>query len=66
MPYTVERRDGKFRVIEAHTGRVATNAAGTALDGGGHATREEADRQARAIEWSEHKSYQHYGVRYEP
>lgn len=65
MPYTVERRNGKFRVVLAHNGDVATNSEGTALDGGGHATREEAERQARAIEWSEHKGKGHYGVSYE-
>lgn len=62
MPYTVERRDGKFRVVLAANGRIATNSEGTALDGGGHSTREEAERQARAIEWSENRGKGFYGV----
>lgn len=49
MPVTVRRAPGgKYRVVEK-SGRVATNDSGTAVDGGGHATRGKAMRQARAI-----------------
>lgn len=68
MPYTVERRDGKFRIIHAagpNKGDIAMNAGGTPMDGGGHATRSEAEAQARAVEFHEHKNYQgRYGVEY--
>ena len=49
MPVTVVRKDGKYRVVEAATGKVAKNAAGTAIDGGGHAMRANAVKQVRAI-----------------
>lgn len=49
MPVTVRKRDGKFRVVEAGTGNIARNKAGTPVDGGGHATRPGATAQARAI-----------------
>lgn len=55
MPYRVERRDNKFRLVRADTGQIATNASGTALDGGGHATRQEAEAQQRAVESHENK-----------
>lgn len=51
MPVTVAKRGGKWRVVEkvgAET-KIAKNAAGTAADGGGHESREKAERQARAI-----------------
>jgi hypothetical protein len=48
MPTRVERRDGKFRVVDPD-GSVTTNNAGTSVDGGGHATRQEAEAQSRAI-----------------
>ncbi len=48
MPVTVKRQGKKFRVVET-SGRIATNAAGTAADGGGHTTKAKADAQARTI-----------------
>lgn len=57
MPYTVARRNGKFRIVHASgpdKGDIAMNEGGTPLDGGGHATRSEAERQQRAVEWHEH------------
>lgn len=59
MPYRVVSRDGKFRIVYAegeNEGEIARNDGGTALDGGGHATRAEAERQLRAVEMHEHKS----------
>lgn len=49
MPVTVMVRNGKSRVVEAATGRIAKNNSGTALDGGGHTDKEKAKRQASAI-----------------
>ncbi len=49
MPVKVEKRSGKYRVVEASSGRIAKNASGTAADGGGTTNRERAARQARAI-----------------
>lgn len=57
MPVTVARRGGRWRVVEKTPGgsKIAKNAAGTAADGGGHESREQAERQARAINRSLHK-----------
>lgn len=49
MPVRVAKRAGKFRVIEATTGRLATNKSGTAVDGGGHSSRARATKQIQAI-----------------
>lgn len=49
MPVKVAKRGDKFRVVEASTGKIAKNSAGTAVDGGGKDSRAAAARQARAI-----------------
>lgn len=49
MPVTVQKRGGKYRVVEAANNNIATNARGTPVDGGGHDSREKAAKQARAI-----------------
>jgi hypothetical protein len=49
MPVKVKREGRKFRVIEAGSGRLAKNASGGEVDGGGHDTQAKADAQARAI-----------------
>ena len=49
MPVKVAKRSGKFRVIEANTGRIAKNKAGTAIDGGGHSTMNKAVKQVGAV-----------------
>lgn len=48
MPYKVIKRGDKYRVVDPITGRLAKNR-GTVLDGGGHASKEKARRQVRAI-----------------
>lgn len=48
MPVTVKPEGDKFRVVDAETGKPEANAAGTAVDGGGHDTEKEAIAQARA------------------
>lgn len=49
MPATVKKIKGKYRVIDADTGRPMRNQAGTSVDGGGHDAEAHAKRQARAI-----------------
>lgn len=49
MPVKVAKKGKKHRVVESATGRIAKNRAGTALDGGGHASKAAAARQARAV-----------------
>jgi hypothetical protein len=49
VPVTVKREGKKFRVVEASTGNIANNAAGTPADGGGHTSKIQADKQTRAI-----------------
>jgi len=57
MPVVVRKRRGKYRVVEADSGRIAKSSKGHAADGGGHGTKTKADRQARAINaaWSRKK-----------
>jgi len=49
MPVKTVKRGKKFRVVEAATGKIAKNKGGTALDGGGHASKGKSNRQARAV-----------------
>lgn len=49
MPATVRFVKDKWRVVEADTGHIVKNNAGTAVDGGGHNTRAQALKQARAL-----------------
>jgi hypothetical protein len=50
MPVAPRKVDGRWRVVEPHNNnKIATNRAGTPVDGHGHSTREGALRQARAI-----------------
>lgn len=49
MPVIVAKRAGKFRVVEATTGKIAKNRGGTATDGGGHSSRARATKQIQAI-----------------
>ena len=55
MPVKVNRRGDKFRVVESGTGRIATNAKGTAIDGGGHISQAPANRQASVINSSKRR-----------
>jgi len=52
MPVKVSKRRGKFRIVEADTGRIVKTSKGRARDGGGHKDRERAQRQATAINTS--------------
>ena len=49
MPVKSAKRGNKFRVVESATGRIAKNAKGTAIDGGGHSTEAKANSQAAAV-----------------
>lgn len=49
MPVKTVARNGLYRVIAADSGRIAKTALGNARDGGGHATKDKAASQARAI-----------------
>lgn len=53
MPAKVEKRGDKYRVIEAATRDLVRNKEGTPVDGGGHATRTAAEKQAAAININE-------------
>lgn len=48
MPVKVAKRKGKYRLVEP-SGRIAKTPKGRARDGGGHASKEKAQRQQRAI-----------------
>lgn len=48
----VKKINGKWRVVEPGTSKLVTNASGTAVDGGGHASAQAAGKQASAIEHS--------------
>lgn len=43
----------KFRVVEGPQGKIAKNKKGSAIDGGGHATRDKAVKQSQAVNLSE-------------
>jgi len=49
MPVKVVKRGDKFRVVEASNGRLSRGSNGAVTDGGGHSSREKAQRQANAI-----------------
>lgn len=49
MPVKAVKRGKKYRVIEASSGKIAKNKTGSALDGGGHASKAKASSQARAV-----------------
>ena len=49
MPVKVKKIGGKFRIVENKTNGISTNKGGTAVDGGGHSSRERAMAQAAAI-----------------
>ena len=55
MPLTVKKRGDKYRVVEVDTGRIAKNAAGTSLDGGGRESKAAAMKQAQAVNISQAK-----------
>ena len=48
MPVTCKLKEGKWRVVEPG-GKIAKNDKGTAVDGGGHETKTQCQRQAKAI-----------------
>jgi hypothetical protein len=48
MPISVKKVKDKFRLVEPD-GSIAKNKKGTAIDGGGHSSRSDASKQARAI-----------------
>ena len=49
MPAKAEKRGDVYRVVEAGSGVLVRNDAGTPVDGRGHRTRDAAQAQARAI-----------------
>jgi len=49
MPVYTKKIKNKWRVVEGQNGRITTNKAGTAVDGGGHKTQQAAMKQAQAI-----------------
>jgi len=49
MPVCIAKRDDKWRVVECDSGNIVKNRAGTAVDGGGHTSKEAAKQQAKAI-----------------
>jgi len=48
MPVSVAKRKGKYRILEPG-GKIAKSKNGNPADGGGHSTKDKADRQAKAI-----------------
>jgi hypothetical protein len=48
MPAKVQKRKGKYRVVEPG-GKLVKNNSGTPVDGGGHSSKEAAQRQAAAV-----------------
>ena len=57
MPLTVKKRGEKYRVVEVNTGKIAKNASGTALDGGGKKSKSAVMKQAQAINISQARKH---------
>ena len=55
MPVEVKKRSGLHRIVETNNGRIAVSSKGNPKDGGGHASKERAEAQARAINESSKK-----------
>lgn len=55
VPVKVVKRNKKFRIVESKSGKIAKNAAGGAIDGGGKASREPVQAQATAVNISQAK-----------
>ena len=55
MPVKVVKRNKKFRIVESKSGKIAKNAAGSAIDGGGKTSREPVQQQATAVNISQAK-----------
>jgi len=53
MPLTTKKIKKKWRVVEVKTGNIAKNEAGTPLDGGGHGSQSQAQKQAAAVNISQ-------------
>lgn len=49
MPYDTKKVKGKIRIVDKSTGKIAKNAAGTAVDGGGHENMAKANKQKAAL-----------------
>lgn len=49
MPACVQKQENKWRVVECDTRKIVLNKAGTAIDGGGHKSKDNAMAQARAV-----------------
>jgi len=56
MPYTVRKISGKYRILKEGSGKVAKNKGGSAMDGGGHDSRQKAYAQIKAVEMSEKRA----------
>lgn len=56
MPVKVRRVGNRWRIVETATGKIARNAAGTSIDGGGHATSDAARKQAAAVNIEQRKN----------
>lgn len=55
MPNKVVKMGGLFRLVEARTGRIVKNRAGTAVDGGGNRSKTRVEGQRTAIRLSKSK-----------
>ncbi len=49
MPVRTKKISGKYRVVESATGKIAKNASGTAMDGGGFESHAQAVNQVVAV-----------------
>jgi len=49
MPVCVKKIQDMYRIVECDDNSIAKNEAGTAIDGGGHKTRQAAIKQMQAV-----------------
>lgn len=54
MPAKVVKKAGKYRVVNANTGKIMKTSKGHARDGGGMTTKAKAQRQANVLNATHH------------
>ena len=55
MPLSIIKQGRKYRVVEDSTKSIAKTEKGSAIDGGGHKSKDAALKQIQAINISKHK-----------
>lgn len=49
MPVKTIKQGGKYRIVESGTGKIAKNKGNSAIDSGGHNSKDKAVKQVQAV-----------------